>query len=114
MALVLKINLMVDLVLAAIALMLLRANALPAPEQEGAVRVFEQEGAVRVFGVPGNQLEGRLEIYINGRWGTVCNDGFDAINAVIVVCRQLGGKGITDRNASTRRLLLISLGMQHQ
>ena len=38
--------------------------------------------------------EGRLEICINGLWGTVCNDGltgndgFD-IDAARVVCRQL-------------------------
>ena len=38
---------------------------------------------------------GRLEICVNGQWGTVCNDGlteddgFD-IDAARVVCRQLG------------------------
>ena len=34
-------------------------------------------------------LEGRLEICINGAWGTVCNDDFDS-TAAMVVCRQLG------------------------
>lgn len=34
-------------------------------------------------------VEGRLEIYLSGIWGTICDDHFDCA-ATMVVCRQLG------------------------
>ena len=34
-------------------------------------------------------ISGRLEIFINGKWGTVCDDGW-GINDAHVACRELG------------------------
>ena len=33
--------------------------------------------------------DGRLEIYLNGRWGTICDDGFGRDDATLA-CNQLG------------------------
>ena len=48
-----------------------------------------------------NYTSGRLEIYMNGRWGTICNDANFGRTEATVACQQLGWSGVSSYGYSS-------------
>ena len=47
-----------------------------------------EDGDIRLSGASSNRY-GRVEVCVNGTWGTICDDFWNNADA-IVVCKQLG------------------------
>ncbi|KAK2894954.1 hypothetical protein Q8A67_012183 [Cirrhinus molitorella] len=59
------------------------------PRRKGERRGRLRAGTVRLVSADGQKDRGRVEIFVRGEWGTVCDDMFN-IQAAAVVCRQMG------------------------
>ncbi|XP_074615759.1 scavenger receptor cysteine-rich type 1 protein M160-like isoform X2 [Acropora palmata] len=57
-----------------------------------APRLVGQRRGIRLTGANSSELAGRLEVFVNGAWSTVCNRYFNFPEAS-VACRQLGFSG---------------------
>ena len=64
-----------------------------------------QQGSLRLVGSSSSTsylYAGRLEIFVNEEWGTVCDDGWGN-NEAIVACRQMGFDGAYDSDWTPRK-----------
>lgn len=61
----------------------------PAPEYHQPQATSDVKIQLRLAGQKRKHSEGRVEVYYDGKWGTVCDDDF-SIHAAHVVCRELG------------------------
>ena len=61
-------------------------STLPSAPTYGSLRLVRGSSSSTTY------TSGRLEIYINGQWGTVCDDSWDSTDSD-VACRQLGYSG---------------------
>ena len=73
-------------------------NATSVPECEG--------GEVRMVGGE-REGEGRVEVCVDGFWGSVCGDGFDQ-KAAFVICREFGYSKLLTSQHNTLTFQIIN------
>ena len=56
---------------------------------KGSVVIAQRQGDLRLAGVFADQGSGRLELFFNNQWGTICINGFTRESAD-TACVQLG------------------------
>ncbi|KAJ8352759.1 hypothetical protein SKAU_G00242350, partial [Synaphobranchus kaupii] len=69
------------------------------------------EARPAVVRIAGGGSRGRVEVFSQGQWGTVCDDDFDTIDG-LVVCRMLGyvrASSVFTAPPGTGRILLDNL-----
>ena len=59
------------------------------PHFSTAIAHTQLEGDLRLTGFLSGKLSGRLELFFDNQWGTICVSGFTKENAN-TACRQLG------------------------
>ncbi|CAG5904387.1 unnamed protein product, partial [Menidia menidia] len=69
-----------------------RCRGRPGPETNEVPVIAPSTGPLVRLAGGSSRKEGRVEVYLHGDWGSICDSGWNDLNAA-VVCRQLGHSG---------------------